>query len=383
MIQPEDIARKAEAIYREYLGAWLDGARAFFPRVVPARRDPGDDVAVAIDRVRRLREGSKEVLGYGYTVEWKEVRSRRHGRNLFPQRILFATEQDLLRLVKKERDFGRFAAAVTRLRAELPELDPWLRSNVRALTEAADDLEGLLEVVRWLRGNPRPRIFAREMPLGVDTKFVERNERILRPWLDRVLPASAIRADEEHFERRFGLRYREPDVFVRVLDPALQSELGFPCPALSLPLHTLGDLRVTGANTIVVENRVNLLTLPLLARTIAIGGLGNGASLLRHVTWLETAPLRYWGDLDVEGLAILSRVRALYPASESIFMDRATLERYRSLVVRGNDCDAASATPPGLTAGESDAFTACRTENLRLEQERIPHRDVLAALTPG
>ena len=38
------------------------------------------------------------------------------------------------------------------------------------------------------------------------TKFVERHRRILREWLDIVLPPETIRADEEHFERRFGLR---------------------------------------------------------------------------------------------------------------------------------------------------------------------------------
>jgi hypothetical protein len=31
MIQPEDIRRKAENLYPEYLRAWLDGDVTFFP----------------------------------------------------------------------------------------------------------------------------------------------------------------------------------------------------------------------------------------------------------------------------------------------------------------------------------------------------------------
>jgi hypothetical protein len=77
------------------------------------------------------------------------------------------------------------------------------------LTEVADDVAGMLLVVDYLREHPRPGVFARELPLPLDTKFVERNQRILREWLDIVLPPHAIRADERHFERRYGLRYAD------------------------------------------------------------------------------------------------------------------------------------------------------------------------------
>jgi hypothetical protein len=283
MVQPEDILKKAHRIYSEYLRAWLSGDGAFFPRMVPAQRNPGEDLASAIRMVRRLREGSKEVVGYGYSVEWREVRSRKLGRNLFSERISFPSHDDLIRFVGKQREFLAFKAAVDRLRKEFPELERWMKSHVASLVAAAADLDGLLDVLRYFRDHPRPDCFARELPLAVDTKFVEHHEALLCEWLDLVLPPHAIRADEDHFARRFGLRYVEPQFFIRFLDTGVQQELGFPCSVLSIPLHAVKDWGVDNVRLLVVENKVNLMTVPALPRTVAIGGMGNGIALLQYL----------------------------------------------------------------------------------------------------
>lgn len=378
MIQPDDISRKALAIYREYMRSWIEGATQYFPRHVPAHTNPGADVVAAIDKVRRLRDGSKDVLGYGYSVEWKEVQSRRHGKNLFPSKVVIATELDLLRLVRKEKEFRRFTDAVSRLRSEFPGLESWVRANLVAVTDAAPDLDGLLEVLRYFCDHPRPNQFARELPLAVDSKFIERHERLLWQWLDLVLPPHQVRSDEDHFARRFGLRYREPDIFVRFLDPTVQAELGFPCDALAIPLHTVGGWDIRDLTAVIVENRVNLMTLPKCKRAVAIGGLGNGASLLRYVSWLQYARVWYWGDLDSEGLEILSRVRAMYPTTASMFMDRQTIDLYRHLAGRGSG-RSSSGRVANLTRTEAEALRLCDEEGLRLEQERIPQSAVVDA----
>ncbi len=379
MIQPEDIRRKAENLYPDYLRAWLDGEGKFFPRVIPARRTlDGDNFSVAIQSVRRLREESKEVTGFGYTVQWQEVNSRKFGRNRFPARIVFETPGDFLRFTGKQREFSVFQDAVTRLREAFPPLEKWIRSNVRALIDAAPDLGGLLSVLQFFYKNPRPDRFARELPLPVDTKFIERYQGILRQWFDIVLPPHTIRADEEHFERRYGLRYAEPHLLVRLLDPTLVQELGLPCSELSLPLHTLGAMPVRAAAAIVVENKVNLLTLPFFPRGIGLGGLGDSVVLLRYLSWLKDTQIVYWGDLDTEGFEILSSLRAVFPHTRSFLMDLDTLGRWRHLAVLG------TGRKPDilrcLTDVEQRAFLCCRDENLRLEQERIPQDEVLSEI---
>jgi len=272
------------------------------------------------------------------------------------------------------REFRLFTAAVTRLREAFPALEKWIRGNVRTLIEAASDLDGLIGVLQFFRDNPRPNQFARELPIPVDTKFIERYQRLLQDWLDIVLPPQAIRADEKHFERRYGLRYAEPHLLVRLLDPSLEKELCCPCSELSLPLHTLGAMAIRANAAIIVENKVNLLTLPFLPRTIGLGGLGSNVVLMRYLPWLNSVPVVYWGDIDIEGFEILSSLRAIIPSVRSFLMDSATLERWPSLVVPGTGRH--RDVPAHLTDSEQQTFLRCRDENLRLEQERIP-QDVM------
>lgn len=379
MIQPEDIRRKAKNLYGEFVRAWLNDD-SFFPRVIPSKRNLDPESPTAINAVRELRDASKEVVGFGYTVEWREISSRRFGRNLFPSRIVIETQEDFLRLTGRAQDFGRFQEAVATIRTRHTVLGDWIQSNIAALTELAPEVKGLLEVVDVLQRTPRPGCFARELPASVDTKFVERHQKVLRQWLDRILPPQAIRADEEHFERRYGLRYAEPHILVRFLDAQAQQRLRFPCEVLSVPLHTLGGWQAEGVPVLIVENKVNLLTTPRGRYAIALGGLGNGLALLRYVPWLATADVTYWGDLDVEGLAILSALRAMFPRACSVFMDEAAVAAWRHLAVPGTG-RARADMPPHLTQGEQGAFLLCAEHNLRIEQERIPQMAVVAELS--
>lgn len=377
MISPQDIRKKAENLYGEYLRSWVRGEDSFFPRPVPVSRVPNTDVAVAAQEVQTLRAGSKQVVGYGYSIDWEEINSRRFGRNQFPRRIFFETREDLLRVIGKQREFDSLAATVQFLRGQLPDLEPWIISNLRVLVSLEKEIPGLVAVAMFFRNTPRPDRFVRELPLPVDTKFIERNKGVLRQWLDRLLPPDSILADEEHFERRFGLRYAEPDFFLRFLDSTLQAKLGFPCTSLSLPLSALSSLYVTKAGVIIVENRINLLTLPGVKGCIGLGGLGRAVTLLRYVPWLARCQIRYWGDIDVDGFEILSCVRTLFPQTTSVLMDKAVLESHRGLSVAGNGRTVAA--PANLTEAERAAFDVCVTENLRIEQERLPSPDLWIA----
>lgn len=117
--------------------------------------------------------------------------------------------------------------------------------------------------------------------MSVDTKFIERHERVLCDWFDLVLPPNSIRSDETHFARRYGLRYPELHVVTRFLDVDLQRELNCPWPELSLPISALESLPIRDIEVIIVENKVNLLTLPMRRRTIGFGALGRAVSELR------------------------------------------------------------------------------------------------------
>lgn len=380
MITPEQVRQKAANLYRELLGAELRGeAAAFFPRVLPCNKRAVGNLATAAESVRELRRQSKEACGFGYAVEWTEVSSRTYGKNGFPARVVFETESDLVRLIGKEKEFQAFRKAAALIRARYPELTDWICGHRQAFVDSLDDVEGLVEVIDCLRARPRPGLFVRELPLGVDTKFIERHATVLRDWLDRTLPPESIDAGEQHFQRRFGLAYPERELLIRFLDPEVQAASNSPWRTLALPMSEWSRSVPVARRAFVIENKTNLLTLPMRGGAIAIGGLGNAVSELAQLSWLGTRDIWYWGDIDVEGFTILARLRALFPQVRSIFMDLETLERWRDvLAVSGS-----GASVPlvfGLTAQEQAAFELCATENLRIEQERLPQAFVLSGL---
>jgi hypothetical protein len=77
----------------------------------------------------------------------------------------------------------------------------------------------------------------------------------------------------------------------------------------------------------------------------------------------------YWGDIDVEGFVILSRLRNLFPHVESVLMDMDAIRQHENILVEGSG--AMIAAPTNLTAAEVEAFDYCLNGNRRLEQERI------------
>lgn len=379
LLQPDEIKEKALRQYPGFLSAWLS-ATPFFPLHIPGIGAPDESLAIAQQQVQSLKNGSREVVGYGYVIEWQERNSRHHGRNLFPGRVMFESQPDFLKFIGKQREFAEFASAVERIRSRLPELESWLQMNRALLIRHLNVVDGLLDVVDYFRQHPRPNVFAREIPLSVDTKFIEQNSGILEQWLDRVLPPDTIRADERHFERRFGLRYAEPQLLLRFLDPELQRSVGSPWGECSVPLHSLAETPMDAESVFIVENKVNLLTFPQVPSAIALGGLGNGIVDLAYVNWLSNRSLWYWGDLDVEGFEILSRLRIRFPQTRSFLMDDATLQRWKdSLAISGTARP--REVPALLTEPELKAFHFCVAHNMRIEQERIPQAAVLEAVS--
>jgi len=369
MDRPGDIQRRAVRLFPEFLTAWLDGDD-FFPRRIAAnlKLDPHDHTKNIRD-VEALRAGAKERTGFGYSIGWRERRSRDFGRNSFPVKITVETRDDYLRLTGRQAEFAAFSQVVTALRAEFPELESWVRSHRQKAIDIAPELDGLRHVLRYFQAHPRPDCYVRELPLPVDTKFIERHKALLTDWLGRVLPPETIRSEETHFERRFGLRCPELFAMVRFLDPQLQHEAESPWSELSLPLSALTALNLRDIQVIVVENKINLLTLPCLPRSIGLGALGRAVTELRQARWMESAALVYWGDMDVEGFEILSSLRAVFPQTASRLMDEAALQRFRSLASSGSG--RAVPCPPHLTEPERAAFDCCCRENLRIEQEHI------------
>ncbi len=171
--------------------------------------------------------------------------------------------------------------------------------------------------------------------MAISTKLIEQNTGLLSVWLDQLLPADAIDFgfERQQFVGRYGFRSVDDQLWLRILDQDLLAELHCPGSELALPRATLAGLPVRDVEVVIVENKINLLTLPPRRRTLALGGLGRAVSQLYRVDWLNTLPINYFGDIDVEGLQMLAHVRNNWPQTRSWMMDLATLEEFRELII--------------------------------------------------
>lgn len=368
MITLEEIVRRAARLYLPWLRAWLRG-EPFFPQTFPAGRLPADYLELNA-AVGRLLKGAKAPHGFGYSVVQRTQQTQRHGMQSLPERIVIECERDLLRLIGKEEEFAAFQRDVALIRERMPLLGDWVQRHPQRVIEHAGEWADLLLVCEYFAAHPRPGLYMRELPIAVHTKFVETHTGILRRLLDDLLPASASDPTAASFEQRFGLRYDEPLVRIRLLDEQLRLHLHLPVSDLSVPLSQCAALDLGGGRCLIVENKLTVLTLPALAATFAIFGGGFRVELLASVPWLAECPLLYWGDLDAQGFQILSLLRAHFPQTLSVMMDAPTLEAFREYAVPGVATTAASL--PHLTPDEHALFERLAQQQLRLEQERIP-----------
>ncbi|HIE96369.1 MAG TPA: hypothetical protein EYG03_19345 [Planctomycetes bacterium] len=384
MITPQEIRTKAVNLHPQFLTAWLTGEE-FFPRLIPSSTKLSGDLTADGDAIRRLRSGSKEVRGFGYTVQWatRRMKLAGGGRNDVPERIVIETQDDLLALVNRKAEFDAIVTTIDCIRSTLPQLESWIHSHVKSLPAVAEHIEDLLRVTQWFQSNPCPGCYAREVPLDVHGKFIQQNKGILKEWFDvkDVLPPEAIRADEEEFFRRYGLRDWEPMITLRCLDQRTQAKFHLPCAEASIPLHYFNEVDLTNVRIFIVENLTNVRTFPEVQDAIVIFGMGNAAGNLRALKCLMNKEVVYWGDLDVYGLRILSQYRRIVGPARSVFMDLATLQKYGGLPPKHKY--KLMDLPPLLQPDEQAAFIECNEKQLQLEQERIPQCDVRLAIDEG
>ena len=371
---PEEVRaaarRKVNTVLQHVVTGTVD---PFFPMQVRVSLKPKRMRDISIGEyataTRKLIDGSKTMRGNGYTVHLSRRRSREMGEQDFPSRVTIDSLEDFVYLTDSRTRLEQTHRVCDTVRDRLPSLESWLCGEAKRLDRYADVIDDLVAVTDALVDHPMPDCYLRQLNVPVDTKFIEKHQSTLRRWLDELLPPEAIRVTEISFVRRYGLRDGLPHHLIRFLDDQLCQVTGFPCNELSLPMRTLANLPLAGICVFIVENRTNLLTLPQLENSIALGGVGDSVTRLRDATWLRECELYYWGDLDVDGFRMLANTRKLFPQLKSLLMDRVTYGKHESLAVPGNKKSAS--THPMLTDEETEMLNYLSQHNLRLEQERI------------
>ncbi len=333
-----------------------------------------------------------------FTLETAEVGRNTIGSNQLPAAAVFASAEAEIAFVGRAKDAARFVGLAEELSALDSAFRGWTLRRPLQFLELDSDALTAARVALWLRDNPEPGVYVRQLSLpGVHTKFIENHRKVIDELVEglREEPVSAADAGEEEpltnapaapgsllgqtvartpaarFAARHGFLHQPELVRFRALDPEMPL-LG-EARDLTVTAEAFGSLRLPVKSAIVTENLVNFLALPERPGTLAIYGGGYGFSSLRDAGWLRDCQVLYWGDLDTHGFRILDQLRAVHPHVVSVLMDEATLLAHRE--VWGSEPSPSRAALSLLTDEESALYEALGNDSfgnsVRLEQELI------------
>jgi hypothetical protein len=368
MLTPDQIRRRALNRYEDFLRSLCTG-EPFFPLNVfgGGLAKPKDFVA---DRaaIETLRSESKNQTGFGYEITWEDRNYRRLGTQKVPSTVTFPTQEDFVRFLNKLKEVRGFQSDYGLIQHQFPELTLWVQAKPLKVVAHADEWGGLLAVCAHLRKHGRPNCYLRELPVEVDTKFIERKRAVLNELFPIVAP-NCVGPDGASFEKRFGFRQKQPLIRFRFLDAEISKATHLPFCDFAIPLEEAERLRLPAANVIIVENEMTFLTLPSLPKTVALFGGGDAVSHLCRLPWLANARLVYWGDMDTHGFESLAFLRSQHPHTESVMMSMETFTKFKNFAV---DASAyTSRAKLNLSQTERELFNFLNHDGKLLEQERI------------
>lgn len=332
---------------------------------VPLRRPRasqiGDDLGAVRDWAQALDAGRR--AGAHYELTYQAVGGRVIGRNELPARAVvsdFAQAWALLGVGGEVRQLDGILQVV----GEEPVLRSWVAAHPLKALQVGPSWEGVLRAYRWLLGARGSGRYLREVDApGVDTKFIDQHRGLLAQLLE--VPAASA-----GFVAGLGLRGKPEMVRLRA-DPALGLLGGF--TEAVLRVEELAGLDLSVRRALLVENEITFLSVPVPQGGVVVWGKGFEVDRVGSLPWLREAAVDYWGDLDTHGFAILDRLRAWLPQTESVLMDRHTLLEHRDRW--GQEPSPTTARLSRLSPEEAalydDLVSDRFAERLRLEQERI------------
>jgi hypothetical protein len=371
MISPNEIKTKAERKYVSFLQSIVQ--KIPFSRIII----PGDKtynkttISDFQKEILALVNQSKEKKGFGYTLDYQTIKTKTIGTQQLPTSIYFDTEKDFLKFLGKDKEVENFINDWQIIHTNFPELKDWIIKNPIKIIQHQSKWQSLLKVCNYFENCPKPNLYIRELPANVHTKFIESNQSIITELLDIIIE-NHINLNEKEFEKRFNLKFREPLVRFKILDKHISETYFSGLDDISIPISQFERLKLPLKQVLIVENKTTLyttLTLPKMDKTIAIFGQGNAVTNIQNAKWLNDINILYWGDIDVHGFEILSRIRKYFKHTKSVLMDRITFEKFSE---NESGKPTTDSTTLNLNDNESYLYNLLKTNNWRLEQEKIP-----------
>lgn len=301
------------------------------------------------------------------------------GKTTLVKDIAVPDERTALRIASRECA-SRYRITRRRLRClreEFNASDEAVVKVVRKLDDATDlDFDLVRQAAHYFAEHDVSGMSPRAVPIpGFSTKWLGGKSSERRKAICLLLGRDAL-----DFKERPG------EIRLRYLDPAHR---GYPDLYVTEPWSNADCAGLDYA--VIVENKDTYQEMPEIENGLCIFGNGRAANRIAALLpWIADIPhVIYWGDMDADGLEILSEVRESGIDCESLFMDVKSYTRYErfgtAYTPKGERLKSRNpAEVPGLREDERALYESlCSGEGvnyLRIEQERIPIVDAVERL---
>lgn len=225
--------------------------------------------------------------------------------------------------------------------------------------------DGIAMIARYIREHPGLNIHQRTIRLpGIDTKFVEHHRRLIEMLLK---------------DGEFKLKdHRSVEIIVCYRDPQHIKTSSRHCDVI-IPGYSDTPFEYVPTCIVICENKHSAMFMHPREGLITMMGIGYSASA-RVLTDLRIAKhprLVYWGDLDIEGMEILTNIRKAGVSITSICMDQKTASKYKQYSVKPSHTSTITVNPMFLTGPERGALRMLEAGTIqRIEQEKLPENYV-------
>lgn len=363
----ENYFKQLENKYDAYLKSIISN-EVFFPIVLRGGKEKPTNTIALSDGIAYYLSNEKRVDKKGWTIKWKNIKINTKTQE-WPSQILIETEEDLLYLLKKEKEVNRFKQILQQLLEWNPAIQSWLVLNHKKILDLEQSWKGICDVIDYLLKNNVSNYYLRSLPVPVHTKFIGQNEATLLSILKHLAP-ERFPVEAKSLEETLGLKSKQYLFTLRWLDLNLAKSYNIDLEVMGITLSGLQQLKNNVKEIWLVENETNLYLVPERKNAMIIFSRGYAINLLKKIPLFENVKLFYWGDLDIDGFNILHDFKKMYNNVESVLMDIETVQFHEIEKVKIEPKNK-NRNLPLLNEKESKAFEHLASNKWRIEQEKL------------
>lgn len=338
-----------------------------FPMVIKLKKVQEKDIqgnfSLLLKQIKSLKETP-------FHIEYKQFDFKRLGVQTLPVSIKINTVEEYCKIMKNKEFYDKFIEIYKKVIKKYPRLKEYFYKKPMDILEYSLDWDRFFTIVDYFINNQNPNIYIREISLkNIDTKYIEKHKKILDILISTILKIECLSSQSDFaFEKKYKLKYPLAQVRFRIVDEAIN--IGG-LTDLTVCIDQFEKLQVDCKKVFIVENKITFLSFPKQKNSIVIFGNGYGVGVLKNIKWLEEKEIYYWGDIDVDGFAILSQIRGYFQQVQSIFMDKNIINKFNDKAISYKNKKNYKPQLEHLTKEELLLYNDIAID-YRIEQELLP-----------